>query len=376
MLQNIQIFISFFLIKWVILIAMTKKKSFLILSICINIGFFLSISALSAENMTIKDSIDAREKIISYSKQFVGVPYLYGGTDKNGIDCSGLIYTIANEAIGIQLPRSTSALYASVKIINEAEKEPGDLVFFNTVENRISHVGLYMGNDQFIHAASDGPNTGVIISSLKEAYWKKTYIGAGQFLPATNNTHLTTKNETAPENTENITFLEKITLEGTITGDWNLFTYNRFKLNLRGFTLDAHAKYTDSKLQPGIGFNFGYDPQMQIFKIPIIFSLSVIKGLRVYAGPVFSFGKPVEPGSKDLENPKEVKPSIFPGIIGVAWQSPALKTGKTEISLVQDIHYSVYNNTNKTALPFINSLAAGLVFSTGFRVTIPLSNLL
>ena len=122
MLQNIQIFISFFLIKWVILIAMTKKKSFLILSICINIGFFLSISALSAENMTIKDSIDAREKIISYSKQFVGVPYLYGGTDKNGIDCSGLIYTIANEAIGIQLPRSTSALYASVKIINEAEK--------------------------------------------------------------------------------------------------------------------------------------------------------------------------------------------------------------------------------------------------------------
>ena len=352
---------------------MLKKYSFKTLKVFLGLGFFLSTFTLSAQHLSAKDSLAAREKLISYSKQFVGTPYLYGGTDKYGIDCSGLIYTVARESIRIQLPRTVSALYSFVRIINEADKEPGDLVFFKTTGSKISHVGLYIGNEQFIHAASDGPNTGVIVSSLKESYWKQAYSGAGQFLPATKGI----KSAAADINNSNSSgFWDKISLEGTLTYDWNFFTYEKLEFNFRGITLNTLAKYTESQLQPGIGFSLGYDPQMNIFRIPVVFSLNVAKGLSVYAGPVFSFGNPVEPGTKNIESPKKVKPVVFPGIIGTTWQTPSVKAGKTEISLVQDLHYSVYNNTNNSALPFINSLAAGLVFSTGIRVTIPLSNLL
>lgn len=142
----------------------------------------------AVQSMTVGESREARQKMIDYSKQFVGVPYVYGGASKSGMDCSGLIFTVANDAIGIKLPRSAAGIYSAVRIINDSEKEAGDLVFFKTVGSRISHVGLYLGNNQFIHAASDGPNTGVIISSLKESYWSRTYAGAGRFLPATGDT--------------------------------------------------------------------------------------------------------------------------------------------------------------------------------------------
>lgn len=341
---------------------------------------------LTGQTMTAQESVNARDKMISYSKQFVGVPYLYGGIDKNGMDCSGFIFTVARESIGFQLPRSTSALYAAVRIINDSEKEPGDLLFFKTAGNKISHVGLYLGNNQFIHSASDGPNTGVIISSLKESYWNRTYVGTGQFLPPTRENEQIAKantieqpvpqKQTSGEVYAKPGFLPNIALDGTLTGDWNLFTAERFLLNFRGVTLDVHARYTGWKMQPGMGFSLGYDPQMKVFRIPVVLSLTILQGLRVYAGPVFSIGSPVEPGTKNLEKPKEAKASVFPGIIGIVWQTPSFKAGKTEISFVQDIHYSVFNKPDNSALPFVNSLAAGLVFSTGIRVTLPMSNFL
>lgn len=349
----------------------------------------------AAQTMTAQESLEARSKMVSYSKQFVGVPYRYGGIDRDGMDCSGFIFTVARESIGVQLPRSTSAIYAAVRVIGDSEKEPGDLLFFKTVGGKISHVGLYMGNDQFIHSASDGPNTGVIISSLKESYWSRTYAGAGQFLPATKQpqrtaglggsaTEDTDTEATAPSSDGTSAgaagkkggFWRNVTLDGTLTADWSLFTADRFLLNFRGVTLDLHARYTGLSLQPGLGLSLGYDPQTQVFRVPLVFSLTVLRGLRVYAGPVFSIGSPVEPGTADAESPKEMKASVFPGIIGAAWQTPSLKAGKTEISFVQDIHYSVFNGTDEAALPFLNSLAAGLVFSTGVRVTLPLGNLL
>ncbi|MBR5581495.1 MAG: C40 family peptidase, partial [Treponema sp.] len=198
-------------------------------------------------SMTPNESLEARQKMIAYSKQFVGVPYVYGGASKSGMDCSGLIFTVANDAIGVKLPRSTSGLYSTVRIIKDSEKEPGDLVFFKTVGNKISHVGLYMGNNQFIHAASDGPNTGVIISSLKESYWNSTYAGAGRFLPSIGEERVALVTEgsspSAGSSQSDVLsassgsgssssvdgsrtwgmdngFLRKIAIDGTLTGDW------------------------------------------------------------------------------------------------------------------------------------------------------------
>ena len=356
----------------------------------------------AVQSMTPDESLEARKKMIAYSKQFVGVPYMYGGTSKSGMDCSGLIFTIANDAIGVKLPRSTSALYASVRIIKDSEKEPGDLVFFKTVGAKISHVGLYMGNNQFIHAASDGPNTGVIISSLNESYWKNTYAGAGRFLPAVGEQRLALAPETgstdsgkqggnpspvvsdslSPSGTEGSAvtgsgarnFLSRVVLDGTLTGDWTFFSADRFHLLFRGVTLDAHARYSGGTLEPGFGLAFSYDPAMKVFQIPLLFSLTVAQGIRVYAGPVFSIGNPIEPDTVSDDSPSRVRGSIFPGVLGVCLQTPSLKAGKVNLSLVQDIRYTVFNDTEDGALPFVNSLAAGLVFSTGIRVTFPLSN--
>lgn len=347
-------------------------------------------------SMNPDESRQARQKMVAYSKQFVGVPYVYGGASMSGMDCSGLIFTIANDSIGVKLPRSTSALYASVRMIKDSEREPGDLVFFKTVGSRISHVGLYMGNNQFIHAASDGPNTGVIISSLKESYWKRTYAGSGSFLPATGDYRVAmdTPPESGASSGSNVSsenglpsdagggivptedsseagsFLGKWAIDGSFTGDWTFFTVERFHLMFRGVTLDAHARYTGGKLEPGFGFSLSYDPSMNVFQIPILFSLTVLKGIRVYAGPVFTMGDPAEP---DRENSR-VKGSIFPGILGLCLQTPSLKVGKVELSLIQDIRYTVFNDTSGVALSFLSSMAAGLKFSTGFRVTFPLGN--
>ena len=353
--------------------------------------------------MTPNESLEARQKMIAYSKQFVGVPYVYGGASRSGMDCSGFIFTVANDALGVKLPRSSTGLYSSVRIIKDSEKEPGDLVFFKTTGSKISHVGLYMGNNQFIHAASDGPNTGVIISSLKESYWSRTYAGAGRFLPAIGEERVAlVAEETSDSSTSSSggdssigegsgqdavlastagsgatrgggsSFLQKIAVDTTLTGDWTFFSVDRFHLLFRGVTLDAHARYNGgSDLQPGLGFSFSYDPEMKAFQIPIIFSLTVLKGIRVYAGPVFTMGSPVEPGIVS-EEPASIQGSIFPGVLGVCLQTPTLKAGKVELSLVQDIRYTVFNKPDNSALPFLNSIAAGLVFSTGVRVTFPL----
>lgn len=352
--------------------------------------------------MTPNESLEARQKMIAYSKQFVGVPYVYGGASKSGMDCSGLIFTIANDAIGVKLPRSTSGLYSTVRIIKDSEKEPGDLVFFKTVGNKISHVGLYMGNNQLIHAASDGPNTGVIISSLKESYWDRTYAGAGRFLPSIGEERVALATEGSsgsagstisgasnqngglvassgsvgsPHTSEvKEGFWPNVTIDGTLTGDWTFFSTERFHLLFRGVTLDAHARYQGKNgLQPGLGLSLSYDPEMKMFQIPLIFSLTVSEYVRVYAGPVFTLGSPVEPGI-EAGTAERVKGSIFPGVMGLSLQTPSLKAGKVRLSLVQDIRYTVFNNMDNGALPIVDSLSAGLVFSTGIRVTFPLEN--
>jgi hypothetical protein len=123
----------------------------------------------------------------------------------------------------------------------------------------------------------------------------------------------------------------------------------------------------DWTLHPGIGVGFGYDAATAAFNIPLALSLSMDNGIRVYAGPVFSFAGAYLPDTEDA-----IKPSIFPGVIGTAWQAPPFKAGDVRIAFVQDIHFQIYNKTDNSALPLGESFAAGLVFSTGIRVSLPL----
>jgi len=128
-------------------------------------------------------TVKARLRLISTAESWLGTPYRYTGVDKKGMDCSGFVYVSFKEALNVSIPRSSDAIYDWTEKIATSELQPGDLVFFVTAGQRISHLGIYTGEGRFIHSASEGPETGVIYSRLDEAYWKRCYIGAGRALP-------------------------------------------------------------------------------------------------------------------------------------------------------------------------------------------------
>ena len=119
--------------------------------------FFLPLCVPLAAQQTVKNpsASELRSRVVAAAKQYVGVPYRYGGTNVSGMDCSGFIYTVAREAAGVQLPRTTTAMYSFCRIVPDKDKEIGDILFFKTVGSKISHAGFYIGNNQFIHAVSD-----------------------------------------------------------------------------------------------------------------------------------------------------------------------------------------------------------------------------
>jgi len=128
------------------------------------------------EAVPAQNSLSAQ--IISNAKQYLGANYRWGGTSANtGFDCSGFVYTVY-KSVGITLNRSSRDQIKNGTIIARSELKPGDLVFFATSGgSRISHVGIYIGNDEFIHSSSSN-RRGVVISSLSESYYNRTYVNA------------------------------------------------------------------------------------------------------------------------------------------------------------------------------------------------------
>ena len=113
-------------------------------------------------------------RIVASSMQYLGVPYVFGGTTPSGFDCSGYVrYVFANA--GIYLPRTADAQYECGYPVSTSELVPGDLVFFSTYEAGASHVGIYIGDGSFVNASS---SSGVSIASLYSSYWGSCYIGA------------------------------------------------------------------------------------------------------------------------------------------------------------------------------------------------------
>jgi len=119
------------------------------------------------------------DKIVPASKKYIGVPYQWGGTTAKGFDCSGFIRHVYG-TIGVDLPRTTSDMYRTGTSVRKEDLRVGDLVFFNTSGKGVSHAGIYIGEDKFIHSSS---SRGVTVSSLNDPYyWKSKYIGAKRVL--------------------------------------------------------------------------------------------------------------------------------------------------------------------------------------------------
>jgi cell wall-associated NlpC family hydrolase len=112
-----------------------------------------------------------RERLNRHYLAWHGVPYKTGGNDKRGVDCSGFVHLAYKNALGVTVPRSTKLLSKTGKAIPRKRLVVGDLVFFKTGLGK-HHVGIYIGNSQFIHAST---SKGVVKSNLKSPYWSKHY---------------------------------------------------------------------------------------------------------------------------------------------------------------------------------------------------------
>lgn len=121
--------------------------------------------------------VDKTETLINNAMQLIGVRYRWGGnTPQSGLDCSGFVRYVFNDTFGFLLPRKSAQMSKVGLEIGKEELRPGDLVFFNTMRHAFSHVGIYVGNNKFIHAPSKGKS--IRVDDMTKVYWEKRYNGA------------------------------------------------------------------------------------------------------------------------------------------------------------------------------------------------------
>ena len=118
------------------------------------------------------------DDISMYAISLVGSPYRLGGTSpETGLDCSGFVDHVFQQITGIKLPRDSRAISEATQPLDQSDLQPGDLVFFNTLNRAFSHVGIYLGDDRFVHATSSRTGS-VMISRLSDPYWHERFDGA------------------------------------------------------------------------------------------------------------------------------------------------------------------------------------------------------
>lgn len=118
---------------------------------------------------------DSTRDLLKFAQRYEGTPYRSSGSEpKTGFDCSGFVRYVFDQTVGVTLPHGSNAISQIGSRIELASLLPGDLVFFRILHHAISHVGIYLGNDQFIHASSTRTGS-VMVSNLTENYWAKHF---------------------------------------------------------------------------------------------------------------------------------------------------------------------------------------------------------
>jgi cell wall-associated NlpC family hydrolase len=119
------------------------------------------------------------QQLTQSALRFLGTPYVFGGTSTSGFDCSGYVQHVFG-MLGISIPRTADAQYDAGHVIpgGRVGMRQGDLVFFQTYEPGVSHVGIYLGGGKFVHASSHG----VMVSKLSDSYWANRYVGARRLI--------------------------------------------------------------------------------------------------------------------------------------------------------------------------------------------------
>ncbi len=161
------------------------KKTCRFLCICIMLFNINLISGCSTAPVSdpnqakTKQNSETGQELASIARSLLGVPYLWGGSSRGGLDCSGLVQ-YAHLKVGIDIPRNSDDQLEQASPVNFSKLQPGDLVFFKISQrDKPSHVGIYTGDGRFIHAPSSGKP--VSFASLQNPFWKDRLVAAGRF---------------------------------------------------------------------------------------------------------------------------------------------------------------------------------------------------
>ena len=350
-------------------------------------GIF-TVSALSNE--------EKRKEFIAAGKAYMGTPYVYGGVTKSGIDCSGFILCAYRDAGLGTLPHNAAQIYYQCAKIDDSEREAGDLVFF--YDGKISHVAIFLGGNKILHAASDGPRTGVTISKLTEPYWKSHYYAAGRLIGSAKTSVASSgkssssgkKSSSSSSSSSKKKKKKKKTsfsADLTLFGDYDFLTTDKdhFNFHMNGGTVQADLLFSKYMFKPGIMGRFTYlypqngepltiDSFIKDFRVPVCLELFITDYFGIYSGVVFG---PQITGTEPVlycydKTEKQLSTPLYPGIFGLTVKTPDISIGKYKYSLVQDVSFTNYQAAEgEEKLTAYEKLAAGLTFSTGIKIRMP-----
>jgi cell wall-associated NlpC family hydrolase len=148
---------------------------------------YLAERGMLAQMEQIRQSVgETASDLVVNAMGFLGVPYRRGGTDADtGFDCSGFVRSMFEQTVGMVLPRRARDQAAATEKIDKQDLKPGDLVFFNTMRQTFSHVGIYVGDNKFIHSPKPGQQ--VRVDDMRQAYWERRFTGARRVPPSGDN---------------------------------------------------------------------------------------------------------------------------------------------------------------------------------------------
>jgi len=158
------------------------RRIFLLPMLCVCLVGHAQVA--NANDNSLNADLIAKTGPLTYALTLIGSPYKRGGIDPDkGVDCSGFVRHVYGDASGVTLPHNALQMSKEGAAVDKAALEPGDLVFFNTLRKPFSHVGIYLGDGRFVHAASSRTKR-VTVAHLADRYWTKHYNGARRIDPA------------------------------------------------------------------------------------------------------------------------------------------------------------------------------------------------
>ncbi len=144
---------------------------FIVLLMLLSLGGCGSSSYRTAEPLASASAADVRARLLEQHREWQGVAYRLGGVDKQGVDCSAFTQLTFRQQLGIDIPRTTRAQSKIGQQIDTQQLRPGDLLFYRS-RTKVRHVGIYIGNGEFLHAST---SQGVTISALDNPYWAEHF---------------------------------------------------------------------------------------------------------------------------------------------------------------------------------------------------------